>query len=121
MKNLQLKIFLFAFLLTAGLSMNAQDDAATLRNLLSNDTSSTQILLNYPDSIRKAALIASAYPQTFTKISDIQKTSSSNFKNLLSGYSQGKQKQLWDIARYPELTSLLIANKDKSKNELILY
>lgn len=52
----------------------------------------------------------------------IQKTSSDTFKKLISTYSRTKQKQLWEITRYPELIKLLIQNKDtpeKDLNELL--
>jgi hypothetical protein len=96
----------------------AQNDAAALQSLLVNDSSSLRILFSYPDSVRQDIFAAATYPQGFTRLSEISKASNASFQKLASGYNQKRQKQLWEISRYPKLPSLLIANKDKKKAQL---
>lgn len=113
MKNL---LFLFSIILSAHLF--SQNDEKIFDNLVSNDSSSVPSLFIYNDSVRTAVLIASTYPQGFVRLSEIQKTSSAAFAKTISKYNRSKQKQLWEITRYPGLTSLLIQNNDKSEKEL---
>jgi adenylate kinase family enzyme len=109
-------ILLFAVILQV--NCYSQNDISALNKIIANDSASSHIIFNYPDSIRNAALIASTYPQGFSRLSEIQKKTSTSFKNLISTYSRNKQKQLWDISRYPQLTTQLIDNRDKKKEEL---
>ena len=114
MKNILLSTLLF---LICG-DVYSQSDVSFLYSLLADDSSSIQVLFSYPDSIRHEALIASTYPQGFTRLSEVQKISSTSFSDLISPYNRNKQNQIWNIARYPELPALLIANKDKPEKEL---
>lgn len=113
MKNL-----LFAFSVILSANLFSQSDEQIFDKLVSNDSLSIPSLFIYNDSVRNAVLIASTYPQGFVRLSEIQKTSSAAFAKTISKYNQSKQKQLWEITRYPGLTSLLIQNKDKSEKEL---
>lgn len=113
MKNLLLA---FSFFFSS--SIFSQSDVQIFEKLVSNDSSSVPYLFAYPDSVRKAILIASTYPQGFVRLNEIQKTSSASFLKTISKYNRTRQKQLWEITRYPGLTSLLIQNKDKSLKEL---
>jgi hypothetical protein len=85
---------------------------------MASDSSTLPILFNQPDSVRKAILIASVYPEGFIKLENIQKSTSNDFRNSISTYNRNKQKQLWEIVRHPELVELLLKNKDKSTEEL---
>lgn len=99
-------------------NLYSQNDASTLQNLISKDSSSIPFICSYPDSFRKATFIASTYPQGLIKLEEIQNTSSKLFQQAISKYNKDRQKQLWEIIRYPELPTLLIDNKDKSESEL---
>lgn len=96
----------------------SQSDVKIFDNLVSKDSSSVPVLFSYPDSVRNAILVASTYPQGFVRLNEIQKMSSASFKKIISQYNQRKQKQLWEITRYPGLTALLIENKGKSQQDL---
>lgn len=102
------------------LSVNvySQNESIKLQELISKDSTSIPFICSYPDSFRKAVLIASTYPQGLIRLEEIQKASSKSFQQAISGYNDDRQKQLWEIIRYPELPALLIANKDKSEKEL---
>ncbi|MGZ4116703.1 MAG: hypothetical protein ACXVPY_04455 [Bacteroidia bacterium] len=113
-----MKNTLLLFALTFQIVAYSQNDAAALHALVLNDSSSAQSLFSYPDSIRNEILIASTYPQGFAKLGDIQKNTSTSFKNLVSKYNHTRQKQFWGITQYPELAPLLIKNKDKKKEDL---
>jgi len=113
MKNL-----LLAFSIILSTNLFCQNDEKIFDNLVSNDSSSVPSLFIYNDSVRTAVLIASTYPQGFVRLSEIQKTSSAAFLKTISKFNHSKQKQLWEITRYPGLTTLLIQNKDKSEKEL---
>jgi len=117
------KLFALAILLFS-IRVDAQSDAAVLQTLLANDSSSLRIICSYPDSIRRFVYIAATYPQGFTRLSEIQKTSSASFKKLASTYSQNRQKQLWDLSRFPELPGLILRQKDNKEalaTSLALY
>jgi hypothetical protein len=109
---------LFVLLILLPASFFAQSDAAKLQHLLQDDSSSARLLLNYPDSVRNVVLTAAQYPQAMAKLEALQNSSSVAFQNAASKYSQERQKQLWDISRFPELPSLIIANKGKRRGEL---
>jgi hypothetical protein len=113
-----MKYLFVLFIIMFRVSFFAQSDAARLQHLLQDDSSSARLLLNYPDSIRNTVLLAAEYPQAMTKLESIQSSSSVSFQNLMSGLSHERQKQLWDISRYPELPSLIIANSGKKRGEL---
>ncbi len=113
MKKLLLLLLLIVFN-----KIYSQNDVATLNELISKDSSSIPVLFSYPDSIRNAIFITSTYPQGFVRLEEIQKNTSASFKAAVSKYKQSKQKELWEIIRYPELIELLIQNKDQNKNEL---
>lgn len=105
---------------TLALSTNvwSQNDVAALHKLISSDSSSARVIFSYPDSSRTVIFTAATYPQGFTRLEEIQKNTSAAFKKAVSKYNQSKQKQLWDISRYPGLIAMLINNKDKSEAEL---
>ncbi|MDP1744003.1 MAG: hypothetical protein Q8L90_00410 [Bacteroidota bacterium] len=111
------KIFFF-ILVILSIDINAQNDATAFDNLVSNDTSIMASLFSYPDTVYNSILVASTHPKGFQKLNEIQKISSDSFKKLISTYNRNTQKQLWEITRYPEIISILIENKDKSKKEL---
>ena len=110
---------LFLFLSVVSFSyINGQNAQKDFGNLVSKDSFVVTTLFSYPDSIYSAVLVASTYPQGFEKLSEIQKNSSSSFQKVISTFNRTRQKQLWEITRYPELIPILIQNKDKSKIEL---
>lgn len=113
-----MKSSLFGFLVFFSLSLFSQNDAVIFDNLVLKDSSSIPILFSYPDTIRNAILVTSMYPQGFIRLNEIQKKSSASLKKTISTFTRNRQKQLWEITRYPELTSLMIVNKDKSDQEL---
>lgn len=99
--------------------LHSQDNnLEELHKILSKDLSNITLLFSYPDTLRNAILITSTYPQGIVKLEEIQKKSSSSFKNIVSKYNISKQKQFWEITRYPELIPILIKNKDKNKDAL---
>lgn len=113
-----MKLFIISIVLFLSGNILAQSDAQAIHNMLLNDSSSLRLLFSYPDSSRQVIFSACTYPQGFTRLSEIQKTTAAAFQKLASGYSQKRQKQLWDISRYPGLAAILLANKDKQKDEL---
>ncbi len=96
----------------------SQNETRLFNELISNDTSAVPSLFNRPDSVRNAILVASTFPAGFIRIENVQRSTSTSFKNLILGYNRTKQKELWEIARVPGLLPLLINNQDKPKKEL---
>ncbi len=113
-----MKKMLFILALIASLNIHSQDDFSSLQRLIGNDSSSVRLLFSYPESIRTVIFNVATYPQGFTRLEEIQKGTTASFKKAVSKYNQNKQKQLWDVTRYPDLIPLLIRNKDKSESEL---
>lgn len=113
-----MKQLLFIIIIIFSFNLFSQNDSELFNNMITRDSSSASILFSYPEDIRNTIYITSTYPQGFVRINEIQKKSSTSLKNAISSYSRNKQKEIWEITRYPELTSLLIENKDKSKNDL---
>lgn len=113
-----MKYSLLIFLVIFSFKIFSQSDEVIFDNLVSKDSSSVPVLFGYPDTVRRAILVTSMYPQGFVRLNEIQKTSSASLKKAISNYSRSKQKQLWEITRYPELIPLLIVNKDKSDKDL---
>ena len=113
-----MKSLLSIIILIFSYNLFSQNDSELFNKMVTNDSSSATILFSYPENIRNSIYITSTYPQGFIRINEIQKKSSASLKDAIAIYSRNKQKEIWDITRYPELTSLLIENKDKSKNDL---
>lgn len=109
-------IFLFSIILSTGIY--SQKNAIEFDNLVSKDSTIVPILFSYPDSVYTTILIASTYPNGFVNLNELQKTSSDSFKKLISSYNRSRQKQLWELTRYPELISILIKNKEKTEKDL---
>lgn len=114
MKNLF--VFLLAIVFSKVFSQNVT--LAELNRLMVKDSSSIPLLFSYSDSVRDAILMVSTYPQGLVKLEEVQKKSSASFKSITSKYNRTKQKQLWEMIRYPELITLVIQNSDKSSDEL---
>ncbi len=113
-----MKQILFSISLLISAGIYSQNDAASFDQLVTKESSVVSSLFSYPDSVYSSILMASVYPQGFVRLNEIQKTSSDSFKKIISTYSQGRQKQLWEITRYPQIISIIIENKDKQGAEL---
>ena len=105
-------------LLTITIRLSAQNDTTDFQKILNEDSTTLSILFSYPDSIRNAILIASTYPQGFVKLDKIQNKTSSDFKEAISKYTRSRQKQLWELTRYPALIPELLKSQNKNKIEL---
>lgn len=89
-----------------------------LRDLLYKDTTTIPFLFSYPDSIRSSILVVSTYPQGMVQIEELQKKSSAAFKKSIAHYNRTKQKQLWELTRYSDLTALLVNNQNQTDESL---
>lgn len=96
----------------------SQNDATRFDDLVKKDSSIVPSLFSYSDSVYNSILVASTHPQVIVKLNEIQKTSSDSFKKLISTFNQKRQKELWEIIRYPLMTSILIENKNTPEKEL---
>ena len=109
-------VFLFAIFFSV--IAHSQNETQQFNGLISHDTSAVPSLFSRPDSVRSAILMASTFPVGFVRIEEIQKSTSTLFKNLISQYNHTRQKELWEIARFQGLLLLLKENHDKPKKEL---
>jgi len=113
-----MKKILSSLLFIVSINSFSQNDSETIQKLMAKDSSSIPFLCSYPDSFRIAAFTASTYPGGLIRLEEIQKAGSQAFYQAISKYNETRQKELWEIIRYPELPPLLIANKDKTNTEL---
>ncbi|HTB31315.1 MAG TPA: hypothetical protein VK808_04765, partial [Bacteroidia bacterium] len=67
------------------------------------DSAAINALALYPDSVRREIFTACEYPAIIVNIASLQKNSSTAFADLVSGYSQTKQEDVWNLSRYPNL------------------
>ena len=114
MKNL----FMFLLVIVSSNVFSQNTTLAELNRLMVKDSSSIPVLFSYGDSVRNAILIVSTYPQGLVKLEEVQKKSSDSFRSIISKYNRTKQKQLWEMTRYPELITLVVQNSTKSNDEL---
>jgi hypothetical protein len=113
-----MKNIFFLSVIIFRISFFAQSNAAKIQNLLANDSSTVRLLLGYPDSVRNAALMVAERPLAMARLESLQRSSSVSFRNLISSHSRERQKQLWNISRFPELPMLIVESKGKRGSEL---
>ncbi|HEX2900709.1 MAG TPA: hypothetical protein VHS96_13385, partial [Bacteroidia bacterium] len=94
----------------------AQNSDAILARLLQDDKASVEALVLYPENIRNDILQASLYPELVVRIGEMQRLTSQQFSDLLSGHSREDQESLWELARFPGLVAH-IADRGGLKEE----
>jgi hypothetical protein len=87
--------------------VHAQGAEELLQRLMQEDKASIEALVLYPENTRKDILVASQSPELIVRISEMQKVTSQKFSDLLAPYSQADQAHFWEVARYPDLVSLI--------------
>ncbi len=83
-----------------------------------DDSAAINALALYPDSVRMEIFTACEYPAIIVNVASLQKSSSAAFADLVSGYSQSKQEDIWNLSRYPNLIAKLVDGGKKSKDDL---
>lgn len=99
----------------AGLALTSNFDAVDSRD---EENAVAEAIAGHPASARRAALIASGYPEELLAIQRIQQRSASEFAALVSSYSQKEQEAIWNLVRYPGLVAELSREGRKSSAEL---
>ncbi len=82
------------------------------------DSAAINALALYPDSVRVEIFTACEYPAIIVNVASLQKNSSAAFADLVSIYSKTKQEDVWNLSRYPNLISRLVAGGKKSKEDI---
>jgi hypothetical protein len=106
----------FAVMFTAGAW--SQNEVVLFNGLVANDSSSLPCLFSHPDSIRNAFLIASTFPSGLLRANEIQQLTNASLKILLSPFNTDRQKQFWELCRYPGLLNILAESKSKQEKNL---
>ena len=96
----------------------AQQQNVTPKHLMREDSAAVHALVMYPDTIRLDIFEACEYPAAIVSIASLQKTSSTDFVNLISGYSKDEQEDLWNLTRYPGLIAKLAEGSEKSTDQI---
>ena len=82
------------------------------------DSAAINALALYPDSVRREIFTACEYPIVIVDVAGLQKNSSAAFADLVGSYSKTKQEDVWNLSRYPNLISRLVAGGKKSKEDI---
>ncbi len=82
------------------------------------DSAAINALALYPDSVRREIFTACEYPAVIVNMASLQKNSSGAFADLVGGYSQSKQEDIWNMSRYPNLISRLVDGGKKSEEDI---
>ncbi len=113
-----MKYIFIAFAVLVSVNSWSQSDRVLFNILASSDSSSMPSLLSRPDSVRTAIFVAATFPSGLMKLNEIQKSTFVSFQTLLAIYSQHKQKQLWEMTRYPGLITVLSTSKAKQEKNV---
>lgn len=95
-----------------------QQQNPTPKHLMREDSAAANALVMYPDSIRLHIFEACEYPAAIVSIASLQKNSSNDFANLISGYSKNEQEGFWNLSRYPGLISRLAQGGKTSEDQI---
>ncbi len=99
----------------------AASAAPTSKHVMKEDSAAINALAMYPANIRTDIFEAAEYPAAIVNIASLQKTTSSQFANLVGDYSKEEQEDLWNLSRYPDLIGYMTHTGRKSKDELTAY
>ncbi len=112
-------IFVFGFLLI-GISLPAiaQNQTQPSKHLMREDSAAVNALVMYPDTIRLHIFEACEYPAAIVSIASLQKKTSDDFANFVSGYSKSEQEDFWNLARYPDLISKIAQGEPKTEDQI---
>ncbi len=97
----------------------AQQQTSAQKHLMREDSAAVNALVMYPDTIRIDIFEACEYPSAIVSIASLQKNSSDEFVNLISGYSKTEQENFWNLSRYPGLISRLAQEGKRSIDNII--
>ena len=110
---------ILALITVAAATAAAQDQTATHKHLMKEDSAAFNALIMYPDTIRLDIFEASQYPSSIVSIASLQKNSSQEFVELIGGYTKDEQEDFWNLSRYPGLISRLAREGDQSVEKII--
>lgn len=114
MKRFSLIILLLG-LLMQGFS---QDERRLLKLLFEEDREAMDALVMYPQEVRDAILLVAEKPEILVRLDGLQGLTSTEFQDLLEGYSREQQQQFYDLVRFPELIVALVDNGKPSRLEI---
>jgi len=95
----------------------SQTESAPPKHLMREDSAAVNALVMYPDTIRLHIFQASEYPAAIVSIATLQKNTSSDFADLVSGFPKDQQEDFWNLSRYPDLVARLAEGDTKSSDE----
>jgi len=117
-RNFRLWLNALAFALMISSAAFSQSEMAWLNNMSAEDSAAINALVLYPDSIRLSIFEACKYPEVIVRMAVLQRTTSSQFTNLVSSYSKKEQENFWNLTRYPGLIDALVTARSESKNQI---
>ena len=97
----------------------AQQPNPSQKHLMREDSAAVNALVMYPDTIRVDIFEACEYPSAIVSIATLQKNSSDEFVELISGYSKTEQENFWNMSRYPGFISRLAQEGKRSIDNII--
>jgi len=84
-----------------GYAQNADKEVAALQEILKEDRSAAEALALYPQQIRDSIFVASAHPELISRISLLQKKSSTAFRKLTANLSKEEKQDIYGMVRDP--------------------
>ena len=97
----------------------AQTDREILVDLVKEEQEAVNAIVLYPEETRNAILKASLYPDALIKLESIQSKTRKSFIELIEGYPQDVQEEVWDLSRYPDLINTLVITPESDIDEAL--
>jgi len=109
---------LVVFLSSPVLNAHAQSDLNQFKHIIKEDSTLIHGLAGYDATLRQDILTVGLHPEVLTKMSEIQTSSRSTFKNIVEEYDRDTQFGLYELSRYPDLIKALAKDGKKTKKEI---
>lgn len=94
-------------------------DQSLLTQLKEEEQSTVEAIALYPENERIAILTASTHPEVLVRIQNMQAKTVVDFRNVIDDLDEEEQKRIFNLARYPDLVSDIVAgDKKKTSNQM---
>ena len=105
---------------TTSFTCNAQtDNKDRLLQMIQDDPATIEAIASTDDKVIRHTLQIARTPEVFDKMSELQKRSQQQFRNIIQDYDRTDQEAFYDLARYPNLITELVRNGRPSTEEAI--
>ena len=100
---------LVAAIIAFSFNSNAQaDNKGRLLQMVQDDPTTIETIASADDKVIRHILQISRTPEVFDKMSELQKRSQQQFRNIIQDYDRTEQEAFYDLARYPNLITELV-------------